>query len=347
MNISLEEDEEANFGTTQRQEFNPHALDSTSKEIIRQTKESSTLNLTKVANLSISRGQTGNEKRPGFSIPFSEQNRSSKADSVIQQIAKNIDNSKKKFCCCRRKLHNFRMNPKIKKKWLKVLRKILIISRVITILQDLLKEKEEGKKKKEEVDKDIISSLIRLRRPTQGTLKNDASNKCVILPDSNAMWFWVIFIIILIGWSAIYIPYRVAYLDDVSLALWILETVIDFIFVIDIFINFFEAYYQDDGTLITNNCTIAKRYLRTWFLLDLISRYNVIYIYIYILSLPFQILDSPSQDNPENNINKIPRIYKMLKVLRIAKIMNIQKPAKFFETIYLFIKLHSGNIYYS
>ena len=272
MNISLEEDEEANFGT-QRQEFNPRALDSTSKEIIRQTKESSTLNLTKVANLSISGDQTGNEKRPGFYIPFSEQNRSSKPDYVIQEIVKNINNFKKKCCCCRRKLHKFRMNPRIKKKWLKVLRKILIISRVITILKDLLKEKEEGKKK-EEVNKNIISSLIRLRRPTQGTLKNDVSNKCVILPDSNAMWFWVIFIIILIGWSAIYIPYRVAYLDDVSLVLWILETVIDFIFVIDIFINFFEAYYQDDGTLITNNCTIAKRYLRTWFLLDLVSRYN-------------------------------------------------------------------------
>ena len=164
------------------------------------------------------------------------------------------------------------------------------------------------------------------------------------MPDSNGMWIWVICIIILICWSVLYIPYRLAFIDHISIYLWIIEFLVDFIFMVDIVVNFFIAYYNKDAVLVTNNCSIAKRYLRTWFLLDLVSWYIYIYIllllYYYFFSIPLQLFELTSQD--EGNIDKIPRIYKMIKVLRIAKIMNIQKPPKLFEKIFFFIRLNAG-----
>lgn len=45
----------------------------------------------------------------------------------------------------------------------------------------------------------------------------------------------------------------------------------DCIFLLDIVLNFFTAYHESSGALQTNLGSIARRYMRTWFLLDLLS----------------------------------------------------------------------------
>ena len=83
----------------------------------------------------------------------------------------------------------------------------------------------------------------------------------------------------LLIWTAIYIPYRLAFLDQVGRGIFILECVIDCFFMMDIIINFFTAYHENDDILVVDHKKIALRYIKSWFLIDLISRY----IYIYIL----------------------------------------------------------------
>ena len=77
--------------------------------------------------------------------------------------------------------------------------------------------------------------------------------------------------IIALIFTAIYVPIRIAFLDQVPLELLIIEYIVDAIFFCDIFVNFFSAYYDDNHTIITDKKRIAKKYLTGWFLIDLVA----------------------------------------------------------------------------
>ena len=79
--------------------------------------------------------------------------------------------------------------------------------------------------------------------------------------------------IILLLFSGIYIPLRVAFYDEVPLTLIVIEYIIDVLFVSDIFINFISAYHDGDHIIVTNHCKIAKNYITGWFFIDIIAWY--------------------------------------------------------------------------
>lgn len=50
------------------------------------------------------------------------------------------------------------------------------------------------------------------------------------------------------------------------------DIIADFVFFVDIFITSLTAFYDDkEGALVTDNKTIFKRYLKGWFVIDLIA----------------------------------------------------------------------------
>lgn len=70
---------------------------------------------------------------------------------------------------------------------------------------------------------------------------------------------------------AITVPYRIPF-EDVTPLSWVyLDNVIDSIFIIDVILNFFTAYEDENGELITERNLIAKNYMKTWFIVDLVS----------------------------------------------------------------------------
>jgi hypothetical protein len=66
-------------------------------------------------------------------------------------------------------------------------------------------------------------------------------------------------------------PYRIAFDDQTSIPLIILDTCIDFLFILDILINFFSAYEDPKIGLEVRHSKIAVKYLASWFPLDIIS----------------------------------------------------------------------------
>lgn len=66
------------------------------------------------------------------------------------------------------------------------------------------------------------------------------------------------------------IPLRISFLDD---SFWekIFEISIDIYFGFDIIVNFCSAYENELGILIFDRKDIAMNYLKTWFILDLLS----------------------------------------------------------------------------
>ena len=46
---------------------------------------------------------------------------------------------------------------------------------------------------------------------------------------------------------------------------------IDFLFFLDIIVNFMTAFHRDNHELIDDRCEIVKNYLTTWFFIDLLA----------------------------------------------------------------------------
>ena len=136
---------------------------------------------------------------------------------------------------------------------------------------------------------------------------------------------------------ALILPYRVAFLDDNED--WgpfdIAEMVFNGVFFMDIILNFFTAYYDPNenlvldkkvinlifiifGVLIRNLQKIAKNYLFSWFLIDVVS------------TLPLQnIIMSTTNYNQMMRISKVPKIFRFIKMSKylkfLSKILNFIK----------------------
>ena len=101
------------------------------------------------------------------------------------------------------------------------------------------------------------------------------------MPDSRFYWLWMLLIMVLLIWTALYIPYRLAFIDNANLGVFLMECFMDAIFLFDVGLNFFIAYYDSNNVVITDKKQIAIKYLKTWFTIDLVSRYTFI---IYIIN---------------------------------------------------------------
>ena len=108
---------------------------------------------------------------------------------------------------------------------------------------------------------------------------------CTFLPESKMMEAWNLVAFVFICLIAISLPYRIAFIDratpttpaggpDVIEGWSVIDFIIDVFFLFDIALNFRTAYVDDaTGNIVTNNKKMALRYLRTWFILDLVASF--------------------------------------------------------------------------
>ena len=89
--------------------------------------------------------------------------------------------------------------------------------------------------------------------------------KRVVHPENVFKILWDIFQGVLIFWSVITVPLRLAFDIEATGAWLIANWIIDTFFLIDIILNFYTAYFNGEGVLITDYSAIAKNYLKTWF----------------------------------------------------------------------------------
>ena len=71
--------------------------------------------------------------------------------------------------------------------------------------------------------------------------------------------------------TALVSPYRIAFVDVDSIEWTVIETMIDCIFGVDLLLNFFFAYYDDNDDIVDGRKRIAMDYIRGWFLIDLLT----------------------------------------------------------------------------
>lgn len=134
---------------------------------------------------------------------------------------------------------------------------------------------------------------------------------------------WDLLIAFLILYSAIITPYEIAFSDNSKVS-WF-EVLIDILLGIDIVLTFFSAYTDDEENLVKNHKKIIKKYLKSWFIVDIISVLPVSYIF-----------NASGRFSGLTKISKLPKLYrlvKLTKLLRITKMSskgNLNKVTKFF-----------------
>ena len=88
----------------------------------------------------------------------------------------------------------------------------------------------------------------------------------------------------------------------------------DLILAIDIIIILNTAYYDENFDLIRTRKEIAKSYVFSWFIIDLIS----------VLPVNLLTLKSGSQANVAK-LMRFNKIYKLIKLVRVARILKLIK----------------------
>ena len=159
--------------------------------------------------------------------------------------------------------------------------------------------------KKEQQDKKVIDLWHRLKQKTIGSVRIlrrftflrenivmfGASRRImvdieeervplpfILLPDNKIRMAWNMVIVSLLLYTASFVPYRTSFIDDAPQSLTNWEWVVDALFSLDIIINFISAYEDNDKNIEVRWKKIAKTYIKTWFVFDVIA------------IIPFQLL---------------------------------------------------------
>jgi len=121
---------------------------------------------------------------------------------------------------------------------------------------------------------------------------------------------------------AFYIPFKCAFESSVSWGSVGFDFYLDFIFVIEIIINFNLPFYDQKQRLITDRKKIALNYIQSWFLLEV------------LIIFPFSYFKKVSESWPRSsndllnfislNFNSVPRFYQILLISKIIRMRKIR-----------------------
>ena len=187
-------------------------------------------------------------------------------------------------------------------------------------------ESEDEKNKIENDEKEHRKLFKREKICDTDTEDEESENKkeipWIILPDNPYKKIWDLLIAILILYSAIITPYEIAFSDS-NKSSWF-EILIDIFLAIDIVLTFFSAYTDEEENLVKNHKKIIKKYLKSWFIIDIIS------------VLPLNNLFKNGKYSGLTKISKLPKLYRLIKLtklLRMTKMSskgNLNRVTKFF-----------------
>ena len=90
-------------------------------------------------------------------------------------------------------------------------------------------------------------------------------------PESTFKVVWNFVIIALLLYTATFVPYRTAFIDDSPPALAIFEWMVDVLFMFDLFVNLISAYEDEDKNIEVRLRYIVRNYIKSWFFLDIIA----------------------------------------------------------------------------
>ena len=148
----------------------------------------------------------------------------------------------------------------------------------------------------------------------QQAVEEDGRGRCqapLIMPWSSGLLAWdLACAFLLIVWIASVVPWVVAFSDELTAGFRAVDVLVDVFFIADLAKNFFVAYTDGYGQLITSHAKIARTYLRGWFLVDLVSCFPLGW---------FAVFSSDSAERRADTLTML-RLCKMSKLVRLMRI---------------------------
>ncbi|XP_028844296.1 potassium voltage-gated channel subfamily H member 1a isoform X5 [Denticeps clupeoides] len=149
-------------------------------------------------------------------------------------------------------------------------------------------------------------------------------------------WDWVI--LILTFYTAIMVPYNVSFKTKQNNVTWlVVDSIVDVIFLVDIVLNFHTTFVGPAGEVISDPKLIRMNYLKTWFVIDLLSclPYDVInafenvdesiyfhnYVTGFVKQTCFLLCLSASLCSPQG----ISSLFSSLKVVRLLRLGRVAR----------------------
>ena len=162
--------------------------------------------------------------------------------------------------------------------------------------------------------------------------------QCIRDPDSNSAAGWDLIQLVFLIYVSFGVPLRVCFGIDVpvwSLWFWV-DNIVDVYFITDLFLQFRTSFRRQDGMMEDDPRAIAEHYLRTWFVIDLVSCIPVQHISMALEDSGGgsggaggvrgggdASVTADGQGASELKALKALRLVRMSKMLRLAKIKRI------------------------
>lgn len=146
------------------------------------------------------------------------------------------------------------------------------------------------------------------------TAKKKKMSKFIIMQNNKLKVKWDILIMIIVFFILIFVPYRLAFYDTDS-DLWVIIYIfIDICFLIDIILSFLTSLTDPVTHLeITEHSIIAKKYLHSWFFLDVLS------------IIPIDLLLDEKNLNTIIRFARIGKLQKLIKLVRLVRLFKLMK----------------------
>lgn len=146
----------------------------------------------------------------------------------------------------------------------------------------------------------------------------------VITRDSRWKPYWDVMLTLLVLYTCFALPLRLAFKLRMTGPAVAVDYLSDFLFLLDLGLNFITAYELPSGEEITNLALIKRKYLRGWFSLDVIA------------AIPFEaiVLFTDMKSVTALNLLKAPRL---LRVTRVGKFLNKSSGANHFRILKLLL----------
>ncbi len=149
----------------------------------------------------------------------------------------------------------------------------------------------------------------------------DVLPKWIRHPEARSTQAWDIASFFLIIWVAFVVPFRLGFEVDVDIksVAFVMDAVVDTFFLVDVFLQFRTAYLLPSGFLEVRFEQIAKKYMASWFLVDLVASLPLTYV-----SLIYQV-SAANDGGPSDNLSfaKTLRMVRLAKMLRVARLKRI------------------------
>lgn len=135
---------------------------------------------------------------------------------------------------------------------------------------------------------------------------------------------WDVLTLLLVVYTALWIPFVVAFAPRVPSGTILLDIAVDLLFMSDIVLNMFTAF-QDKRTraLVTDRRLIARQYLLGWFVVDFVSAIPLDLILLAISPIDTATALSQGEADSSDAASEQLQLFQLLKVVRLARLHRI------------------------